>query len=98
MTQKENGGKKCDATVEVIKLVLKPVNFNFISTEYEMKKEEEINNIRMHYEKSINTERTLKTQVEHLVKLSSNGNFAHLIWFWFVLHAANSFPWRLSFC
>uniref|UniRef100_A0A8C3CUK9 non-specific serine/threonine protein kinase n=1 Tax=Cairina moschata TaxID=8855 RepID=A0A8C3CUK9_CAIMO len=32
--------------------------------EYRIKKEEEINNIRMHYEKSINTERTLKTQTD----------------------------------
>ncbi|XP_064026761.1 rho-associated protein kinase 1 isoform X3 [Pogoniulus pusillus] len=44
--------------------------------EYEMKKEEEINNIRMHYEKSINTERTLKTQaVNKLAEIMNRKDF-----------------------
>lgn len=41
-----------------------------------MKKEEEINNIRMHYEKNINTERTLKTQVQLCMQFNSNNYFA----------------------
>ena len=32
-------------------------------TEYKLKKEEEINNLKATYEKNISTERTLKTQV-----------------------------------
>ncbi|KFZ67698.1 Rho-associated protein kinase 1, partial [Podiceps cristatus] len=44
--------------------------------EYKMKKEEEINNIRMHYEKSINTERTLKTQaVNKLAEIMNRKDF-----------------------
>ncbi|XP_005243342.1 rho-associated protein kinase 1 [Falco peregrinus] len=44
--------------------------------EYEIKKEEEINNIRMHYEKSINTERTLKTQaVNKLAEIMNRKDF-----------------------
>ncbi|KAM6142277.1 rho-associated protein kinase 1 isoform 1-T1 [Phoenicopterus ruber ruber] len=44
--------------------------------EYKMKKEEEINNIRMHYEKSINTERTLKTQaVNKLAEIMNRKEF-----------------------
>lgn len=41
-----------------------------------MKKEEEINNIRMNYEKSINTERTLKTQVQLFMQFNSDNYFA----------------------
>lgn len=41
-----------------------------------MKKEEEINNIRMHYEKSISTERTLKTQVQLFMQFNSDDYFA----------------------
>ncbi|XP_061216440.1 rho-associated protein kinase 1 isoform X1 [Neopsephotus bourkii] len=44
--------------------------------EYKIKKEEEINNIRMHYEKSINTERTLKTQaVNKLAEIMNRKDF-----------------------
>ncbi|XP_076185990.1 rho-associated protein kinase 1 isoform X2 [Aptenodytes patagonicus] len=44
--------------------------------EYKMKKEEEINNIRMHYEKSLNTERTLKTQaVNKLAEIMNRKDF-----------------------
>ncbi|XP_058688645.1 rho-associated protein kinase 1 isoform X1 [Poecile atricapillus] len=44
--------------------------------DYKMKKEEEINNIRMHYEKSINTERTLKTQaVNKLAEIMNRKDF-----------------------
>ncbi|XP_040441294.1 rho-associated protein kinase 1 [Falco naumanni] len=44
--------------------------------EHEIKKEEEINNIRMHYEKSINTERTLKTQaVNKLAEIMNRKDF-----------------------
>ncbi|XP_074677190.1 rho-associated protein kinase 1 [Strix aluco] len=44
--------------------------------EYKTKKEEEINNIRMHYEKSINTERTLKTQaVNKLAEIMNRKDF-----------------------
>uniref|UniRef100_A0A803Y640 Rho-associated protein kinase 1 n=1 Tax=Meleagris gallopavo TaxID=9103 RepID=A0A803Y640_MELGA len=44
--------------------------------EYKMKKEEEINNIRMQYEKSINTERTLKTQaVNKLAEIMNRKDF-----------------------
>uniref|UniRef100_A0A8C3CUE7 Rho-associated protein kinase n=1 Tax=Cairina moschata TaxID=8855 RepID=A0A8C3CUE7_CAIMO len=44
--------------------------------EYRIKKEEEINNIRMHYEKSINTERTLKTQaVNKLAEIMNRKDF-----------------------
>ncbi|KAM6350097.1 rho-associated protein kinase 1 isoform 2-T2 [Podargus strigoides] len=44
--------------------------------EYKMKKEEEISNIRMHYEKSINTERTLKTQaVNKLAEIMNRKDF-----------------------
>lgn len=44
--------------------------------EYEIKKEEEINNIRMHYEKSISTERTLKTQaVNKLAEIMNRKDF-----------------------
>ncbi|XP_074998112.1 rho-associated protein kinase 1 isoform X2 [Calonectris borealis] len=44
--------------------------------EYKVKKEEEINNIRMHYEKSINTERTLKTQaVNKLAEIMNRKDF-----------------------
>ncbi|KFV79960.1 Rho-associated protein kinase 1, partial [Struthio camelus australis] len=44
--------------------------------EYKMKKEEEINNIRMHYEKSISTERTLKTQaVNKLAEIMNRKDF-----------------------
>ncbi|OXB58408.1 hypothetical protein ASZ78_007776 [Callipepla squamata] len=44
--------------------------------EYKLKKEEEINNIRMHYEKSINTERTLKTQaVNKLAEIMNRKDF-----------------------
>uniref|UniRef100_A0A8B9SKK9 Rho-associated protein kinase 1 n=1 Tax=Anas platyrhynchos TaxID=8839 RepID=A0A8B9SKK9_ANAPL len=45
-------------------------------TEYKIKKEEEINNIRMQYEKSINTERTLKTQaVNKLAEIMNRKDF-----------------------
>uniref|UniRef100_A0A669QYF5 Rho-associated protein kinase n=1 Tax=Phasianus colchicus TaxID=9054 RepID=A0A669QYF5_PHACC len=44
--------------------------------EYKLKKEEEINNIRMQYEKSINTERTLKTQaVNKLAEIMNRKDF-----------------------
>ncbi|XP_048145286.1 rho-associated protein kinase 1 isoform X3 [Corvus hawaiiensis] len=44
--------------------------------DYKMKKEEEINNIRMHYEKNINTERTLKTQaVNKLAEIMNRKDF-----------------------
>ncbi|KFZ51231.1 Rho-associated protein kinase 1, partial [Antrostomus carolinensis] len=44
--------------------------------EYKIKNEEEINNIRMHYEKSINTERTLKTQaVNKLAEIMNRKDF-----------------------
>ncbi|XP_027531372.1 rho-associated protein kinase 1 isoform X2 [Neopelma chrysocephalum] len=44
--------------------------------DYKMKKEEEINNIRMHYEKSINNERTLKTQaVNKLAEIMNRKDF-----------------------
>ncbi|KAM9022417.1 rho-associated protein kinase 1 isoform 2-T2 [Ara ararauna] len=44
--------------------------------EYKVKKEEEINNIRMHYEKSISTERTLKTQaVNKLAEIMNRKDF-----------------------
>ncbi|XP_065686393.1 rho-associated protein kinase 1 isoform X3 [Patagioenas fasciata] len=44
--------------------------------EYKMKKEEEINNIRTHYEKSLNTERTLKTQaVNKLAEIMNRKDF-----------------------
>ncbi|XP_054045699.1 rho-associated protein kinase 1 isoform X1 [Rissa tridactyla] len=44
--------------------------------EYKVKKEEEINNIRMHYEKSISTERTLKTQaVNKLAEIMNRKEF-----------------------
>ncbi|KAM9304013.1 rho-associated protein kinase 1 isoform 1-T3 [Morus bassanus] len=44
--------------------------------EYKLKKEEEINNIRMHYEKSISTERTLKTQaVNKLAEIMNRKDF-----------------------
>ncbi|KFV18702.1 Rho-associated protein kinase 1, partial [Tauraco erythrolophus] len=44
--------------------------------EYKMKKEEEINNIKMHYEKSISTERTLKTQaVNKLAEIMNRKDF-----------------------
>ncbi|XP_068527583.1 rho-associated protein kinase 1 isoform X2 [Anas acuta] len=44
--------------------------------EYKIKKEEEINNIRMQYEKSINTERTLKTQaVNKLAEIMNRKDF-----------------------
>ncbi|XP_009670803.2 rho-associated protein kinase 1 [Struthio camelus] len=44
--------------------------------EYKMKKEEEISNIRMHYEKSISTERTLKTQaVNKLAEIMNRKDF-----------------------
>ncbi|XP_039562000.1 rho-associated protein kinase 1 isoform X1 [Passer montanus] len=44
--------------------------------DYKMKKEEEISNIRMHYEKSINTERTLKTQaVNKLAEIMNRKDF-----------------------
>ncbi|XP_021241789.1 rho-associated protein kinase 1 isoform X1 [Numida meleagris] len=44
--------------------------------EYKLKKEEEINNIRMQYEKSISTERTLKTQaVNKLAEIMNRKDF-----------------------
>ncbi|XP_027587038.1 rho-associated protein kinase 1 isoform X3 [Pipra filicauda] len=44
--------------------------------DYKMKKEEEINNIRMHYEKSISNERTLKTQaVNKLAEIMNRKDF-----------------------
>ncbi|XP_035172536.1 rho-associated protein kinase 1 isoform X2 [Oxyura jamaicensis] len=44
--------------------------------EYKIKKEEEINNIKMQYEKSINTERTLKTQaVNKLAEIMNRKDF-----------------------
>ncbi|XP_009100680.1 rho-associated protein kinase 1 [Serinus canaria] len=44
--------------------------------DYKMKKEEEISNIRMQYEKSINTERTLKTQaVNKLAEIMNRKDF-----------------------
>ncbi|XP_009079709.1 PREDICTED: rho-associated protein kinase 1 [Acanthisitta chloris] len=44
--------------------------------DYNMKKEEEINNIRLYYEKSINTERTLKTQaVNKLAEIMNRKDF-----------------------
>ncbi|XP_010153018.1 PREDICTED: rho-associated protein kinase 1 [Eurypyga helias] len=44
--------------------------------EFKIKKEEEINNIRMHYEKSISTERTLKTQaVNKLAEIMNRKDF-----------------------
>ncbi|XP_041255160.1 rho-associated protein kinase 1 isoform X1 [Onychostruthus taczanowskii] len=44
--------------------------------DYKMKKEEEISNIRMHYEKSINNERTLKTQaVNKLAEIMNRKDF-----------------------
>lgn len=49
---------------------------NIILTDYRMKKEEEISNIRMQYEKSISTERTLKTQVQLFMQFNSNYYFA----------------------
>ena len=39
-------------------------------TEYKLKKEEEINNLKAAFEKNINTERTLKTQVYMLLAFS----------------------------
>uniref|UniRef100_A0A8B9FNN4 Rho-associated protein kinase n=1 Tax=Amazona collaria TaxID=241587 RepID=A0A8B9FNN4_9PSIT len=44
--------------------------------EYKIKKEEEINNMRMHYEKSISNERTLKTQaVNKLAEIMNRKDF-----------------------
>ncbi|XP_050795154.1 rho-associated protein kinase 1 isoform X4 [Gopherus flavomarginatus] len=44
--------------------------------EFKLKKEEEINNIRMHYEKNLQTERTLKTQaVNKLAEIMNRKDF-----------------------
>ncbi|XP_037748697.1 rho-associated protein kinase 1 isoform X2 [Chelonia mydas] len=44
--------------------------------EFKLKKEEEINNIRMHYEKNLHTERTLKTQaVNKLAEIMNRKDF-----------------------
>ncbi|XP_067402984.1 rho-associated protein kinase 1 isoform X2 [Emydura macquarii macquarii] len=44
--------------------------------EFKLKKEEEINNIRMHYEKILNSERTLKTQaVNKLAEIMNRKDF-----------------------
>lgn len=56
-----------------------------------MKKEEEINNIRMNYEKSINTERTLKTQVQLFMQFNSDNYFALTEVFQFFFFLTNSF-------